>query len=170
MYYEFWGSLIAIGCAALCAQISSSIFRSVILTAVWLTTFFWSPYLSTFSIGVWLALQFSLRPAATWPRWTSYAIVPALIVLLGYNENLVSLRAEGWYAFLNPLVRYDPLRIRILVHTITAALVILLFVRVCPWKSAMSGSFGRALGFMSFAIYLAQIPVICSVFLDLRHL
>ena len=137
--------------------------RFVILVTFWLVTFFWSPYLSTFSIGVWLASEFAIKPTAAWSTRSAYLIVPALIILLGYHENLSSNRAEGLYAFLNPLVRYDPLRIRIVLHSITAATLIFLFVRVVPVKNAMSGRAEFALGFMSFAIYLVQIPVICSV-------
>jgi peptidoglycan/LPS O-acetylase OafA/YrhL len=48
-------------------------------------------------------------------------------------------------------------------HSIGAALALLLFLHVPIVKRVMSGELGRRLGQMSFPIYLSQILVICSI-------
>lgn len=163
MYYEFWGSIIAIGCATACSAVASPKLQSALLIAVWAAALVLSPYMSTFVIGVWFARAFVRGHNASWAGWPAIALAAAAVVLLGYHENLISGRAEGFYASLNPMTVLDPLRTRVVLHSIAATVVLLLFLRVDAIRNAMSGRIGRALGFMSFAVYLVQIPVIASV-------
>ncbi len=163
MYYEFWGSLIALGCAVACMQFREGFFTRLVLLAVWALCFCVSPYLSTFVVGVWLAQIYIARPSTPWSGWPVYAGAVLTILLLGYHENLISGRAEGFYSFLNPITTADQLRFRVVLHTIAAALIMSAFLRVSRVKEMLSGGVGKALGFMSFPIYLAQILVICSV-------
>lgn len=168
MYYEFYGSMVVLGCAAICAIVPKH-FCVVIFLSVGLYCFVWSPYpylspyIGPFVVGAWLASRYASFPSARWPAWTAFAAAPPLILLFGYHENLISHRAEGWYAFLNPLISPSPTHATILFHTIGSALVLMLCLRVSAIKKLLSGTAGERLGFMSFAIYLMQVPVICSI-------
>ena len=61
------------------------------------------------------------------------------------------------------MAQWDPLRLRVVLHTLAACLALLLFRRSARLRRAMSGRLGRSLGFLSFGIYLCQVIVICSV-------
>lgn len=161
MYYEFWGSLIAIGCATVCSMHASHVYRIGVLSTCWLITFRLSPYLSTFVVGVWLADHYNRSREKEWSGLPVYISSFTLFILLGYHESF-ALKAEGLYNSLNSVVVYSPLRVRVVIHSLAATLAMLLFLRVPAVKRNMSGRTGRLLGFMSFGIYLAQIAVICS--------
>jgi peptidoglycan/LPS O-acetylase OafA/YrhL len=163
MYYEFWGSMIALGCALVLVEISNRSVQGLFLLLAWLVASTFHAYMGSFVIGVALAAMYARRSTSTWPNGTIYLIVPALFFLFGYHENLVSGRAEGWYAFFNPLAAQNPLLFRVVLHSIGAALALLLFLQVPTVKRVMSGETGRRLGLMSFLIYLSQILVICSI-------
>lgn len=162
MYYEFWGSMIALGCAFVILAISNRYMQTLFLFTLWLITSVFSAYLGSFIVGVAIAASYVRRKEVEWPAWTAIVIVPAIIVLFGYHENLISNRAEGWYKILNSLTLQNPSLVRVLLHSVAATLVILLFLHVPKVKQAMNGRVGKTLGFMSFAIYLSQILVICS--------
>ena len=162
MYFEFWGSIIAIGTAAACTVSKSSVHQAAVLTLVWAAAIYFSPFMSTFIVGVWLARLYVHRPTASWTLWQTIVLATTAIVLLGYHENLFSGRPEQFYSWLTPIAAVDPLRLRVLIHTIAAVLMMLLFLRAPAVRRAMSGQVGRVLGFMSFAIYLVQIVVISS--------
>lgn len=161
MYYEFWGSLIAIGCAITCVATSAR-GRHSLLVVLWLVCFVTSPFLSCFVVGVGMAHAYVHRPRITWTGWRAGAAVTMLVLLLGYHENLASGRAEGIYAFLGPLLALGALEVRVAIHTLAAALALLVFLRVPFIRRTMAGEVGRWLGYYSFPIYLTQILVICS--------
>jgi hypothetical protein len=68
-----------------------------------------------------------------------------LLFLIGYHENLVSGRAEGWYAFFNPLAAQNPALFRVMRHSTGAGLALLSFLHVPTVKRVMSGELGRNL-------------------------
>lgn len=160
MYYEFYGSVASIVCAFVAANIPSRAVRNFIFIASWFGLFFWSPYLSPFIAGVWLA---SRQTYSAWSNLTALLVIIPLLLLMGYSENFTSHLAEGWYTSLNGLVANSPAHVRIFLHTGGAVLAMMLFLRVDAIKRTMSGKFGKQLGFLSFGIYLAQVPVICSL-------
>lgn len=163
MFYEFWGSLLAIGCAAVLGWVPGLRGRVLVLAGVWVIVFALSPYFSTFIIGVALAMAHRRAPHGDWKGWPIWATLVLIILLAGYHENLASGQAEGWYAFLEPLVVRDSLSVRVILHTVAAVLAIALFLRVASLRVRFSGTIGRVLGFLSFPIYLTQVLVICSV-------
>jgi peptidoglycan/LPS O-acetylase OafA/YrhL len=163
MYFEFWGSMIAFGCALLLVAMSNRLIQVMLLSTAWLAVSALNPYFGCFVIGVAISASHVRSGAVRWPVWSAALIVPAMIFMLGYSENFTSGRAEGWYVFLNPLTQQNPLLVRVIINCIGATLALLLFLRILKVKRAMSGEIGRLLGFMSFGIYLGQIMVICSV-------
>jgi peptidoglycan/LPS O-acetylase OafA/YrhL len=163
MYFEFWGSMIAFGCAFLLVAKSNVFSQVLILVVAWLAATAINPYFGCFVIGVAISAIYVRRGADEWPAWSAVVIVPVMIFMLGYSENFTSGRAEGWYELFNPLALRNPLLVRVVLNSVGATLAILLFLRIFAVKRAMSGEVGRILGFMSFAIYLVQIPVICSI-------
>jgi peptidoglycan/LPS O-acetylase OafA/YrhL len=163
MYYEFWGSMIALGCALVLVGISNRLVQGLFLLLAWLVASTFNANMGPFVIGVALAAMYARRSTWAWPNWTMYLIVPTLLFLFGYHENLISGRSEAWYAFLNPVAAQNPALFRVVLHSIGAALALLLFLHVPMVKRAMSGETGRRLGLMSFPIFLSQILVICSI-------
>ncbi|WP_192847413.1 acyltransferase family protein [Aureimonas sp. AU40] len=160
MRYEFEGSFLVLIAALLWARLPR--FQTPILSALWLAAFLASPYLSPFVVGVALATRHEAGPGRDWTwRGTAAAIV-AILLLGGYHEAMVGSRPEGLYAPLAPLAALDPLRLRVVLHTLAAVLALFLFQRSAPIRRAMSGQVGSTLGFLSFGIYLCQIIVICS--------
>jgi peptidoglycan/LPS O-acetylase OafA/YrhL len=163
MYFEFWGSMIAFGCAFLLVAVSNFLGQVLIFAVVWFAATAINPYFGCFVIGTAMSWIYVRQSAEEWPAWTTVVIVPVMIFTLGYSENFISGRAEGWYGLFNPLTRQNPLLVRVILNSVGATLAILLFLRIFAVKRAMSGEVGRILGFMSFGIYLVQIPVICSI-------
>jgi peptidoglycan/LPS O-acetylase OafA/YrhL len=160
MYYEFVGSLVAIGGAAISLRVPPH-WRSFFLILVFAVVFYKMPLISPFVAGIWLALRHTVsRPIES--TWLS-VLAPFLIIGLdGYHENLISHQPEGWYAFLNPVVAISPIHLRVALHTASAVALLMMFLYVPVVRRLMSGTGGARLGFMSFAIYLVQIPIICS--------
>jgi peptidoglycan/LPS O-acetylase OafA/YrhL len=163
MYFEFWGSMIAFGCAFLLVVVSNFLGQILVLAVVWFAATAINPYFGCFVIGTAISWIYVRRSVDEWPAWTAVLIVPAMIFMLGYSENFISGRAEGWYELFNPLALQNPLLVRVILNSVGATLAILLFLRIFAVRRVMSGEVGRILGFMSFAIYLVQIPVICSI-------
>ena len=163
MYYEFWGSMIALGCAFVLVAISNRSVQGMFLLLAWLVASAFNANMGSFVIGVALAAIYARRSTWVWPNRTICLIVPVIIFVFGYHENLISGRSEGWYAFSNPLAAQNPPLLRVVLHSIGAALALLLFLHVPMVKRVMSGEVGRKLGLMSFPIYLSQILVICSI-------
>lgn len=160
MVYEFAGSFLVLASALAVAKLPRG--RWACLTGIGLATLWLSPYLAPFIVGVGLALR-DRTPHADWSA-AKIALAVVLIALLGgYHENIMSGRPEGLYRGLGPLTAMDPLRLRVILHTLMACLALLLFRRAALLRTAMSGRVGRSLGFLSFGIYLCQVLVICSV-------
>ena len=161
MYYEFTGSLVAIGGAIACLYVPHR-WRRFLLSAILAAIFYKVPLLSPFIAGAWLAMRHT-ESRLIRPTWLFVLIAPIILCLIGYHENLISHRAEGWYAFLNPLVAVGPIYVRVALHTIGAAAIVMTFLYAPTVRRWTSGAFGARLGFISFAIYLVQIPIICSM-------
>lgn len=84
-------------------------------------------------------------------------------LLSGYHEHFFTLRAEGFYAFLQPLNAFVGGRLRVALHALSALLVIVVVISHSEIRSRLSGTFGAGLGRISFPVYLMQMPVILSV-------
>lgn len=163
MYYEFWGSLIAIGAAVAYMRFTRERDAKIFLGVAFVVSFVFSPFMSCFIVGVWLAKRYSQGSTWQWRGWQAIAVTILIVLLLGYHENLISGRAEGLYAILSPVTAFQPLRLRVLLHTIAAALLINAFLSASSIRTLFGGRAGKMLGFLSFPIYLVQIPIICSV-------
>jgi len=166
MYYEFIGSVVAICSAAAVVLIKHRFWKTMLLPLIWCICFYYSPRISTFIVGVWLAQMYSRGHKSQLIGWPVLLICALAVFLLGYHENLVSTRAEGIYALLNPLATKFPIAVRAVLHSIAAVCVISIVQHNAAIKRMMSGRFGQWLGYMSFAIYLVQITVICSISSD----
>jgi peptidoglycan/LPS O-acetylase OafA/YrhL len=162
MYFEFWGSMLSLGCAILCIKIFHPRVQVFFLLVIWLFVTAYSPYLGTFIIGAIIAMNYSRRNDTVWPGWIAGALIPILIIIFGYHEDM-SNRAPGWYAFLNPIMALNPFVFATLAYSSAAALTMLLLLRVEWPKRLLSGRVGTILGFMSFSVYITQIIVILSI-------
>jgi peptidoglycan/LPS O-acetylase OafA/YrhL len=161
MYFEFVGSMVAIGCAIIALGIDARC-RQVFFLLCFGIAFWRYPLVSPFIAGLWLASR-HVRSPASWTRWQLALCIPIIVFLAGYQEDMTSGRALSWYSFLNPLVAISAVHFRILFHTIAATLLVSVFLYVDGVKQRMSCQLGRHLGFLSFPIYLVQIPIICSI-------
>jgi peptidoglycan/LPS O-acetylase OafA/YrhL len=163
MYYEFLGSFVAIGCATALLLLRKTAAQFATIVVVWAVCFCWGAYVSAFVIGVWLAQIYSRSPKLNLSGSPLILLAIISVLLLGYHENLTSGRAEGIYAFLNPITTRNPIQLRVLLHTIGAALVMIIVHQSVPTRKLLAGRVGTSLGYLSFAIYLTQIIVICSI-------
>ncbi|WP_022722745.1 acyltransferase [Rhodopseudomonas sp. B29] len=163
MYYEFWGSMIAIGAAMAYMRFPRERDAKIFLAVAFVVSFIFSPFMSCFLVGVWQAKLYSQGRTWQWRGWQVPAAAVIIVLLLGYHENLISARAEGSYAVLNPITSLQPLRLRVLFHTVAAVLLINAFLSLGSIRMLFGGQIGKALGFLSFPIYLVQIPIICSL-------
>ncbi len=163
MWFELWGSLISLGCAGLLVLCQNRTIRRIVLILCWLAATLVNAYFGSFIVGVATASAYVRSPKTTWPRWSAIAAAPLLALVFGYHESLISGRLEGYYTILNPLIVRAPLLARVVIHSFGAGLLILLLLRIPLLARSLSGRVGRALGFLSFAIYLMQMLVICSL-------
>jgi peptidoglycan/LPS O-acetylase OafA/YrhL len=157
-----WG-FVAIGCATALLLLPARAAQFAIIVAAWAVCFYCGAYVSAFIVGVWLAQIYSRSPNLSLSNRSLILLTLISVLLLGYHENLASGRAEGIYAFLNPITIQDPIRLRVLLHSIGAALVMVIVQRSEPTRKLLVGRVGRTLGYLSFAIYLTQIIAICSI-------
>lgn len=161
MFYEFVGSFVVLAVALLISRLPR--LRFAALGAVWLVVFLLSPYVSAFVAGVALALWWRECPRRDWRPWQSWLAFGVAVLLAGFHRSFVSEEPSGIYAWLTPLASWNMQGFRVLLHTLAAALLILLFLRSTAVRRHMSGRVGFALGYLSFGIYLSQVVVICSV-------
>lgn len=161
MVYEFVGSFVVLAAALLASRLPR--FRFAALGAIWLVVFLWSPYVSAFVAGVALALWWMDRPRRDWSAGRSWLSFGIAVLLAGFHRSFASEEPTGIYAWLTPLAAWNMQGFRVLLHTLAAALLILLFLRSAGVRRRLSGRLGYALGYLSFGIYLSQVVVICSV-------
>lgn len=110
----------------------------------------------------WLAWSRACGPASlTLPNARSALLAVLALPLLSYHESLTSGRVEGIYPSLNSITVQDPIRVREVIHTLGAALM--LAQRNGEVRRLLSVDAGTTLGYLSFALYLTQVLVIGSI-------
>jgi peptidoglycan/LPS O-acetylase OafA/YrhL len=151
---EFWGSLIAFGLALALLHLPRPAAGAWLLGVAWVACFCVDPWLANFPLGVALA---ALAAAGRLPRLT----LPAAIALLAaayasacYNENS-RLDAAIWHHLHAPLPGAT-------VYGLGAALVLVALEGSPALRQALSGRVPRALGRLSFPLYLLHLPILLS--------
>jgi peptidoglycan/LPS O-acetylase OafA/YrhL len=156
MYYEFWGGMIAPGCAFVLVAISSRWVQGLFLLLAWLAASTFNAYMGSFVIGVALAAMYARRRHMGMAKWDNLPDRSSHIFC-------IQLPREPDLGAFRRLAAQNPPLFRVVLHSIGAALALLLFLHVPMVKRVMSGEIGTKPGLMSFPIYLSQILVICSI-------
>jgi hypothetical protein len=82
--------MIALGCALVLVGISNRLIQGLFLLLAWLVASTFNAYMGSFVMGVPLAAMYARRSTWAWPNGTICLIVPALVFVFGYHENLIS--------------------------------------------------------------------------------
>lgn len=155
MRYEFIGSFIAFGLALLLHPIhrDKPWLTAAFLIVIGLIGHLVSPYYVAFPLGVGLA-AFLPREKRFMPAWLTVIALAASVYLLGYTGG------GGDFALLAKIL---PLGAAPYVHMISAALIIVTALNSGAMRRVLSGRWARAIGELSFPLYLIHVPVICSL-------
>ena len=153
MRYEFIGSFVAFGLAAVLMGVTRRRSALALLGVALVTAHFQMPYMACFVVGVGLHYLDLGRVRLAWPPVA--AVLVASAYLFGYFNP------RGWYL---PLVLLDGLgaSLRIYVHTIAAIGLIIVFASRNAVSERFSGPLSSWLGRISFPLYLVHVLVFAS--------
>lgn len=170
MQYEFFGSFLCLATALLMLlswRLAPIVFLLVAAAASLLLSALYWPFLA----GVGLAALHASRRWGTVTSWMSrrgwrfwLLAVAVVVVLAGYHESgAAPANPLGLYAALHPLYERNALATRVVIHSLAAAILIVLTLSTPALARTLRGGWGASLGRLSFPIYLVQVPVICSM-------
>jgi len=168
MHFELFGSFLSFAAAALIVRLGAP-GLAVAVFATALIASFHDPLYVSFICGVLLARFYCLPE---WGRWARYVgsrgwrpalrvalLAAAAATFLGYSDSA----ATGIYRWLAPLAAAAPAMVRTAAHIAGSIIVIMVVLGTAPKWKWLSGRAAALLGALSFPLYLANLPVICSV-------
>ncbi|MDE1173683.1 MAG: acyltransferase [Parvibaculaceae bacterium] len=155
MHYEFLGSFLAFGLAALLIQLrtSSNLTSAFLLLVAALIVIETNSWYLMFVAGVALSLVFTThRPNI--PVWIAIPLALFGLYLAGYVDG------RGDYRWIVNVLGYAPLN----VHIFTAGAMMLIYAvdGSAFLRRHLTGRWAAILGRLSFPIYLLHVLVLCS--------
>lgn len=161
MYFEFVGSMMVFGISLILINTTDG--RGwFVLIVLWTLATWFNPYFGCFVVGVGLANFSRSITSGKISKAVAAGTIVGAVFLAGFHEPLNATSNYGWYNFLRPLASFDPVLVRVLLHTIVAAVAIAMALRVSR-SSVLHSRAAGYLGRTSFALYLVHIPVISSL-------
>jgi peptidoglycan/LPS O-acetylase OafA/YrhL len=156
MYYEFFGSFMVFGIAAVGVTIRRLGIPAIILACIVAgrvdITFL--PML----VGCLVAYLFSYYPLAKLPpKFVLIGLAAVTVILYGYDGYS---KPAGFYSFLEP-IHGD--RLRTVAHTVAGVLIITYVLYSPTARRVLSGQVALFLGRLSFPLYLTHLIVIASL-------
>lgn len=154
MRWELWGSFIAFSMGLLLLELRQTRLQLALLAVTLLVTAYINVLLVAFPAGVSLAFLSTRARLPQIGNLSASVLVVLAFTCATYSEtSLLGRLSAGWlsYPVSAPLV-----------YTIGSLFLLLAAERNHLFRFLLSGRAARALGTMSFPIYLVHIPALCS--------
>jgi peptidoglycan/LPS O-acetylase OafA/YrhL len=167
MSYEFFGSLVVFVLAYIFIAAKRRIFIAVAIL-VTIAAVCLSPYYLCFVTGIAIAIfrrrllaRIGSQRMRPWKVPLSLVGIVLAFFLFGYQEQIAgTLSPVRFYAFLSPVAALHPTLLRVVLHTLSAVIILVTALSFPHYLRTASAAF---LGRLSFSIYLVHIPIICSI-------
>lgn len=166
MSYELFGSFLSFALALVVVDLRRPKVSLALTAILFVIVLSWSPYYAHFVAGVGMAQLYALRGERL-PRLRIGWIVGAglaAFLLFGFRGAIAAGdRPVGFYAALRFLPKITASELQVLLHTVSALLILCLVMSSPFCRRTLGGRLGAWLGRLSFPIYLTHLVVICSV-------
>lgn len=164
MYYEFFGSFIALALALIVIELRRPWLGLLLSAGLFILTLYQSRFFAPFVAGVMVAQVYALRDRCRihLPSGLACALSLIAIILFGFKSSFAG-DSIGFYVRIKPITGIPLDKIELLLHTVAALLIMFIVMAYDPCRRVLNRRAGLWLGRMSFPIYLTHLLVICTI-------